>query len=60
MIHHEAMLIENEYKGQLLRQQADARRLAKVALAAQKAAHQAHPSIGIGHIIQLLLVMVRR
>ena len=62
MIHHEAMRIENDYKGQLLRQQADAHRQAKEALASRRAARQAHPSIGIGirYIIQLVLVMVRQ
>ena len=56
MIHHEAMLIENEYKGQLLRQQAEAHRLAKEARASQRAARQVRSSIGIGYIIQLMLV----
>ena len=60
MIHHEAMRIENDYKGQLLRQQADAHRQAKEVLASRRAARQAHPSIGIRYIIQLVLVMVRQ
>ena len=60
MNHHYIIMSENEYRGRILREQADQRRLAKEALANQRAGRQGRAPLGIGTLVQTLLVMIGR
>ena len=57
MNHHFVILSESEYRGRMLREQADHHRLAKEARANRQIGRT---PVGIGNLVQMLLVMIGR